>query len=455
MLPLPLQNAAISCYGLYWKWRRFGGLFEEELRAFRERENYTAAQWRAYQTVQLRRLLVHAFETVPFYREKYRKHGFTIDQLNRFELEDLPRLPYLTKQELRKFGTTTLLSTRRARNGQFYSSSGSTGTPTKIYYSIPFHQRWSAAIEARVRHWAGVNRFLPRGMIGGRRIIKSAIAPPPYYRYNIFEKQVYFSAYHIAPSTVLNYLEGIKKYKLAYMTGYAMSNFFLASLIKESALSAPPLQAVITSSECLTPDMRRVFFEVYGCKTFDSYSGVEACGLISETPQGELLISPDVGIMEVVRSDGKPARPGEGGEVVSTGFLNYDQPLIRYRIGDMVTLCKSQSTQCGRAMPVIEKIDGRVEDVVIGKDGRRMVRFHSIFVDLSGVIAAQIVQEDYDSFTINIVADEQYEQQANEAAMIARLESQLGPLKVDFQYMEELPKNANGKFQAVISKVRN
>ncbi len=451
-LPVFAQNWAISAYGYYWHQRRFGGIFQEELRKFKERENFTAQQWRDYQTVELRKLLVHAFETVPLYRERYSALGFTKSQFERFELEDLPKLPFLTKDDLRRYGTTTLLSAKREKGGQFLSSSGSTGTPTRILFSLPFHQRWSAAYEARVRHWAGVSRFHARGMIGGRRVLPTAEASPPFHRFNWVEKQVYFSAYHLAPLHVKHYLNAMYKHQLTYMTGYAMSNFFLASMIREQSLKAPELLAVITSSEKLTDDMRATLSQVYGCKVFDGYSGLEACGLISETSVGELLVSPDVGIMELLNEHGEAVKPGETGEVISTGLLNYDQPLIRYRIGDAVTLSNNPKPQCGRNMPVIKEINGRVEDRIIGPDGRQMVRFHGLYVDIPGLVAAQIIQEKINKFTINLVVDQSYTP-SSELVIAKRLKSQLGKVEVDFCYMDEIPKNANGKFQAVISRI--
>ncbi len=451
-LPVFAQNWAISAYGYYWQKRRFGGIFKEELKKFKDREAFTAQQWRDYQTVELRKLLVHAFESVPFYREKYSKLGFTATQLGRFELEDLKKLPFLEKDELRKFGTTTLLSSKREKGGQLFSSSGSTGTPTKILFSLPFHQRWSAAFEARIRHWAGVDRFHPRGMIGGRRVLPEAESSPPFHRFNLVEKQAYFSAYHIAPQYVEHYLNAMYKHHLKYMTGYAMSNFFLANMIQEQSLKAPKLLAVITSSEKLTANMRGTMSEVYDCKVFDSYSGVEACGLISETLEGELLVSPDVGIMEIINENGDEVKLGETGEVISTGLLNYDQPLIRYRIGDTVTLSVNQASKCGRNMPAIKEINGRVEDKIIGLDGRQMVRFHGLYVDIPGLLAAQIIQEKISKFKINLVVNQSYEL-VSELVISKRLKSQLGEIEVDFCYMDEIPKNANGKFQAVISKI--
>lgn len=452
-MPLPLQNLMISAYGYAWHNRRFGGIFKNELKKFKIRESFSTQQWRQYQTIELRKLLCHAYKTVPFYREKYSKAGYKLLDFQKFELEGLHKLPSLEKDELRMFGTSKILSSTKESKGSFFASSGSTGTPTKILFSHPMHQRWSAAFEARIRNWAGLTNKSSRGMIGGRRVIPSGNAKAPYYRYNFIEKQIYFSAYHISANTALDYAQAINRFNPEYMTGYAMSNYFLAQFFNEKQIQVPQLKAVITSSEKLTIEMRQLFQRVYGCKTFDSYSGVEACGLISENEYGQLLISPDVGIMEVLKEDGSYCKPGEAGEIFSTGLLNFDQPLIRYRIGDIVTLAKDQIAKCGRKMPVIDEIMGRVEDTVFGEDGRKIVRFHGVFVDLPSVNEGQIIQHGIGEFEIKIVCNKSIS--PDEIKKIkSRMESQLGKIKLEINQVNEIMRNANGKFRAVISNIK-
>ena len=449
--PVFVQNAIISSYGLYWKKRRLGGVFNYHVKKFKEREFFNSDQWREYQTLELRKLLRHAFSTVPYYNKLYKEHGFISDDFDKFEIEDLKRLPYLEKNDLRKYGTTTLLSTKRKR-GSFLASSGSTGTPIQAYFTNETHQIWSAAYEARVRNWAGVNHKMSRGMIGGRRILPDANAKPPYYRYNRAEKQTYFSAYHLSPETVSNYLEGIIKNNVEYMVGYAVSNYILADFIEKKGLKAPQLKAVLTSSEKLTKEMRETIERVYGCKVYDAYSGVESCGLISENNDGELLFSPDTGIMEIMNEQREDTIRGEIGEVIATGFLNFDQPLIRYRIGDRVKLSKSKATKNGLVMPIIDEIEGRMEDVIIAKDGRKMVRFHGIFVDIPKLMLAQLIQNTMDYYTINIVTEEGFAKE-DEEEMKKRLCSQVGEVLVKFKYLKDIPRNNNGKFRAVISNL--
>lgn len=453
-MPVTVQNLMISAFGYQWKRRRFGGCFTSFYKETLEREFFSADQWRAYQTDRLRKLLVHAFRNVSFYREKYKSAGITEADLTNIRPEDLKLIPFLEKDELRRHGEGTMLAEGHSR-GTFISSSGSTGTPVRVFMPEYFHQQWTAIMEARVRNWAGVNRSTPRGMIGGRRILPDADYKLPLYRYNIFEKQTYFSAYHISPSTAEDYVRGMKENNVRFMTGYAMSNFLLANFIKEKELQAPAMEAVITSSEKLTPEMKSTIEDVYGCRCYDSYSGCEACGLISETPEGALVVSPDAGIMEFLNPDGSDCLPGGTGEIVSTGLLNFDQPLIRYRIGDMATLSSDQSPAGGRHMIRIDSITGRIEDTVICRDGRRMVRFHSLFVDIPGLKTGQVVQHEYERFTLRLITDNSFfRRESAEALLKSRLESQTGRVRIDFEYPEKLDLSPNGKIRAVISLVK-
>lgn len=453
MSPVWMQNFGISIFGFFWHRRRFGGNYKNELHGFINREKFSKNDWLNYQTFELRLLLKNAYENVPFYRTKFDQLNLSLNDLGKIDMETLHNLPFLEKNELRTFGTTSMLSLKIEKNGQFFHSSGSTGTPTKIYFSRKMHQKWSAGFEVRIRNWAGLSKNNSRGTIGGRRVVQNGTTKGPFYRYNFIERQVYFSAYHISFSNVNDYLKGITKYKLDYMTGYAMSNYFLARFIEESKVNPPKLKAVITSSEKLTQEMRQTFERVYGCKTYDSYSGVEACGLISECEYGSLHISPDMGIIEVIKEDGTIANFGEIGEAVCTGLLNFDQPLIRYRIGDLIKLSHNQICDCGRQMPIVEEIIGRIEDTVIGKDGREMVRFHGIFVGISKIVEGQIVQQDLEDFEINLVVSKELD--AKEIDTInSRMFSQLGIVNIKINFVKEIPRNSNGKFKSVISKIK-
>ncbi len=451
--PLFFQNFAISIFGLLWKIRRFGGIFKSEYKKAQKLEYINSEAWKKYETLELRKILLHANKTVPYYQKLFKEISLDENAIAHFELSQLSKIPILTKNDLRLYGENELLSTELEPKGEFLASSGSTGTPTRILFSHKMHQRYFGIFETCINNWAGLTRFNPRGMIGGRRIIKDGKASPPYYRYNIFEKQVYFSAYHISAKTVENYVEGMVKHKIDYLTGYASSNYFLARFIEEKGIKAPRLKGVLTSSEKCTQEMRDTFKRVYGCETFDSFNGVEACNLISECEHHKLHVVPMVGLIEVLNDKGENCLPGEIGEVISTGFLNFDQPLIRYRMGDLVKLSMDQTCPCGRSMTVIDEIIGRLEDTVIGSDGREMVRFHGIFINIPNLIESQVIQKEISKFEINIVSNGKLKPE-DENLIKKRMKSQLGEVEVKINYLENIPKGANGKYKAVISEVK-
>ena len=452
LFPVFLQNLSITVFGIYWYNRRFGKIFEREYLDCQSREFNTSEQWQNYQTAELRKLLIHCYQTVPYYKNIFREHNIDEAQLKGFQISDLKKIPFLEKETFRLLGTNELISERLEKSYTYFDSSGSTGKPTRTMYSKKMHQRYFGLFERYINNWAGLNYKVPRGVIGGRRIIQDGDSSGPYYRYNYIEKQTYFSAYHISESTAKNYLEGMVKNKVEYMTGYASANYFLAKFIESSGLKAPKLRAVLTSSEKLTDEMRNTFRRVYGCEAFDSYNGVECCNLISECEHKKLHVIPDVGIVEIINADGSPTMPGEVGEIISTGLLNLNQPLVRYRMGDLVRISKNQNCNCGRKMVIVDEIFGRIEDTIIGIDGREMVRFHGVFIGIPQIIESQVVQHSFVDYEIKLVISEALnEEQLN--SIRKKMKSQLGEINLEINTVKEIPKSENGKFKSVISYV--
>lgn len=452
-LPVWMQNLAVSLFGYYWYIRRYGGKYKEELGLCKQRQYFSFEQWKYWQELELQKLLVHAFQTVPYYTHLFSKMGLDLDKLKKIKLEELPNIPILEKKTFRTLCATEILSLTQEPKGTFLYTSGSSGTPLKIRYSRRMHQKYFAIYESNVRNWAGVNANMSRGVIGGRRILKDGNSKGPFYRYNFVEKQLYFSAYHISKLTARNYLDAINKFKTDYLEGYASSLYFLARSIEESGLSSPQLKAILTSTDKLTHEMRETFRRVFKCEAYDSYNGVDLCNMISECEHHRLHIVPDVGIVEILNDEGQPCKPGEVGELVSTGLLNYDQPLIRYRIGDLVKLSIQQNCPCGRNMVIVDEIVGRVEDIVVGPDGRKMRRFNRIFIDIQSVIEGQVIQHELTKFEIKLVVSSQPEQEYLDI-IHQRMKSQLGNIELVINIVDSIDRGPNGKFKAVISKVK-
>ena len=276
--------------------------------------------------------------------------------------------------------------------------------------------------------------------------------PQAVYRYNAVEKQVYFSAFHINPANAISYVNALKKHRVVWLTGYTVSIFLLARFILEQNLEVPGLKAIITTSEKLTAEMRKVIEKAYRCPVFEEYSTVENAMFASECDHRRLHISPDAGIVEILRQDGTPCNPGEIGEVVTTCLVRTYQPLIRFRLGDLAAW-DPEPCPCGQQMPVIKEVVGRLEDIVTGPDGRQLVRFHGIFVDQPNIVEGQIIQETLDQFVVRVVPTKAFSQLDIDDIQ-QRMYQRLGPkISVQVVTVDDIPRTESGKFRAVISKV--
>jgi phenylacetate-CoA ligase len=370
--------------------------------------------------------------------------------LQNFDLRNLSQLPLLKKSTIREH-PEQFISTEPGKTYNTYHTSGTTGTPLAIKWTNETDRLNAAAYEARVRRWAGLDYKMSRAMIGGRLVVPKGDAKPPFWRYNLSEKQLYMSAFHISPANLPDYVTALNRFQPDYLVGYASSNFFLARMIDEQGLKIYQPRAILTSSEKLTDEMREILEKVYRCPVFDAYNGVEGSCLVSECEFHHLHVSPDVGIVEIVSDMGDTLLAGQVGEVVTTGFLNFEQPLIRYRMGDIASLSNEQCS-CNRQMPIFNELVGRLEDVVIGKDGRETVRFHGIFVGLPRIREGQVIQEKIDHIRLRLVVQPEFNDE-DRRVLHDRFVQRLGPINLEIELVDQIERTERGKFRAVISHV--
>jgi phenylacetate-CoA ligase len=454
-LPTWCQHFAVSLGGLKWRHERLSGGFARYSEEFRSRDRWEPSQFKAYIEGELRKVLAHAFLSVPYYRDQWRKEGIVLEDLRRFDAKDLQRLPATPKQPLRDDPTRFLdASVVGSRGLRKYYSSGSTGSPVTVICSVDGHRRFLAAREARSFGWAGVSLRMPRSTMGGRSIIPPGDQSGPYYRYNWSEKQIYFSAYHLNEETVEQYVSALNRWRPEVFTGYAYSHFVLSQLMERRGLSLNyKPRALIMSSEKLTGDMKDSISRSFKAHAYEEYGSIENCVLGTECEAGRLHMNLDFGIVEIVDDECRPVPPGTAGRILGTSLLNDIQPLIRYEVGDLASWDDSPCP-CGRNhLPTVKEIIGRLEDAVITRDGRKIVRLDKIFNGLDNIVEGQIVQEEIDKFTVNVVTRADLAE-LDKHTLSARLRGRLGDVQVEFLRMPMIPRTERGKFRAIISKVK-
>ncbi len=188
---------------------------------------------------------------------------------------------------------------------------------------------------------------------------------------------------------------------------------------------------------------------MFCCPVRDQYGSAEMAGFFAECEHGRYHVAPEYGIVEVVDADGAPVPIGGMGELCLTGFINPAMLLIRYLIGDAGRLSAS-SCACGRHAPVVESVEGRIDDVIITPSGRHVGRLDPAFKGMVGIRESQILQTASDQVLVRIVSDDR--SQVNGAGLVSNLTERIGTdVHIRIEFVDSIGKEANGKFRSVKS----
>jgi phenylacetate-CoA ligase len=228
----------------------------------------------------------------------------------------------------------------------------------------------------------------------------------------------------------------------------------VASLLDELGDARPPaLQEIRTMSEPLDRDLEDRLARQWGVRCTDIYSANEV-GYIAFrcAEQGRLHVQAESLHVELLDDSGRACAPGESGRVVITPLHNLRTPLLRYEIGDYATA--GEPCACGRTLPVLERVLGRVRNLVRTPDGRRYWPVNLARVQwVPAVRQAQYVQTTLDRIEVRVVADRPLTDRER-LQVVEYARSALGyPFNIDVKAIDEIERGPTGKFEEFRSLV--
>ena len=450
-LPSPLRSVAASLRGLYLRSWRYGPETDRLVEEALERETWTVDRWKIWQEERLAYVLHRAATQVPYYREQWavRRRGG-----DKASWEYLENWPILEKEPVRQNPRAFVADDCDVRQMFHEHTSGTTGKPLHLWWSRKTVRDWYALSEARILSWNGVSRHSRWGMIGGQLVTPVSQRRPPFWVWNKGLNQLYMSSYHVAPDLICTYLDAISRFRVTYLYGYTSSLYALAQGLLQSGRQDICLAVAITNAEPVYEYQRATIAKALNCPVRETYGMAEIVATASECTSGRLHLWPEVGVVEAFE-DGRPVPCGTSGDLVCTGLLNEDMPLIRYRVGDrgaLMDMANREACLCGRALPILGSMDGRIGDVLYMRDGRRVSRFGGVFNGSLAIHEAQIIQETFDCVRVNFVPTPAFTVD-HENTIVERLKARMGNVKVVLSPMTEIPRGPNGKFRLVICKL--
>jgi phenylacetate-CoA ligase len=202
-------------------------------------------------------------------------------------------------------------------------------------------------------------------------------------------------------------------------------------------------------------DHDREFIEkVFCCPVFNRYGSTEFGNLAHECERHQgLHIYTEHAYIECLRNN-VPASPGEKGELVITSLDNFGMPFIRYRIGDYGEM-SDKICDCGRGLPMLKSVDGRVFDIVIAPNGRFIsgTYWTILFKTVDGIRQFQLIQEGVDSLSIKLIIEPSFQKTALDT-LVERIKESCGAaMRVRFDFVNDIPLTKAGKRKFIISKI--
>ena len=423
------------------------------MKRLEERESLSLEENAKLQWADLTKLLKHAYETSPFYQERFRSHGI---QLNQIQCpNDLKAIPPLTRQDLKNH-LQTIRSTAFAPDQlESAATGGTTDTPVPIVRSKESIQ-WKSAVQFRFDAWAGMKPGDKVFYLWGAR---QDYSENPSWKWRIYDQYLMRRVW--APTSLFNrdvlesYRQRINEFRPAVIYAYPTPLTLFCEYLRDTARDVHRPRTIICTAEPLFAEQRKTITETMGCDVFEQY-GSRDFGMIAAEccKHVGLHLNPAAALLEYQAVPG--ADVTDLHELLVTDLLNYGMPLIRYKINDCA-LRSSAECKCGVGYPLMQQVIGRTMDNFLLANGDVVpgISFQNrIIKTCPGLAKTQVIQEELDQFRIRFVPGSTFS-----SADIDLLKTNLGrflpsTVKVTFEQVDDIPRERSGKTRFCISKVR-
>ncbi len=356
---------------------KYGSEFRKRLGLIKSYQRLSQSELLIKENSMLVEHIRNAYNNSSFYKELYNSYGVSLSQVQ--SLEDLSKLPVVTKDLIRDRVDDIYIGKRFKHTAH---TSGTSGSPLKIYYSwdcVLNEASYNEIFRNNAGHYFGDRVISLRGALDGAK----------KEHYDRFNKTLFLSSYHITPDNAEWYRKRIKAFNPKTILGYPSSLEALSVILSEYKIKIP---IAFTSSETLYPHQQDLIESSLGCKVYDRYGNAErTISLVQKKHKGSYLF-PKLYSVNEFKGDNK---------IITTNLINPQFPLIRYQVDDEIILSKDNT---------VTRIGGRIDDCLITPDHRRIgsAAMSLAFKKVPNIEMSQIEQAFKDKIIVNIVPGDNF-----------------------------------------------
>lgn len=337
-----------------------------------------------------------------------------------------------------------------------HATGGSTGEPTRFYMTRESYE-WRVAVSDYGYSLAGAEEGRKSFYVWGTPIHDPGWLPR--WKSDVhhwLQGRTYFDSFRFDDEQKARCCEAVNRVEPHAIVGYTGNLVELARFVREHPGHLTwRARTLVTAAEGLHPGQRELLQEVLADEVFQSYGSREFMLIGMECWQhaGYHLVGSNL-MVEVVDEHGQPMPSGETGRILVTDLKNSANPFIRYEIGDLGAMADSEfRCPCGLPFPILKRVDGRIQEVIVGADGQKMTALFipHLMKEFEWIDRYQIQQEESGRITVNLVTNEDLREALTRPVAVA-LRGKLGEdMQIGFCKVNTPKRNASGKTPIVVS----
>lgn len=426
-----------------------GGNVKQQRLAELEKTQWLSPQaLQAWQLERVQRMVKYAYEHVPYYRERYQQLGICPEDIRSWK--DFEALPFLTRADVNE-NLQALVSPELRSIALPNSTGGSTGEPMQFFKERAFSY-WDNALELRGRGWYGVHEGDRVAWVWGAHQEMANSGWKARLKARVLRER-YLNAFDMTAGKMRTFAAMLSRWKPTMFRAYASALSLLAECVQQNGIQGIRPKLIEATAEKVSVEQRELLQEVFQCPVADWYTARELGTIAYQCPSGGLHVA-ETRHLEII-AQGKPAAPGELGEVVITSTHQFAMPLIRYKLGDMA-MYDAQPCACGRGLPVLQEVVGRIQDFLVRADGHFVHGgyFPHTFRNWPEIFRYQVYQPDTTHLEVRLQCRSSVDP-AWMGSLREEIQQRFGPaMQIDVKLVDHFDLTRAGKHRPIISNVR-